>query len=104
MANLKEFVMTVEDNAPEYTEEDWNRCDAEYSALVKEVEKYKYSPENAREIGRLKGKYVGIKSKYKGKELIEDVENTIEEVKGKIDGFKEGIFGQKESNEDISGY
>ena len=97
MANLKEFVMKVEDNAPEYTDEDWNRCDAEYDALVQEIDKYRYTSENSREIGRLKGKYSGIKSKYKGKELIENVENKYEELKGKVLGFKEGISGEKEN-------
>ena len=98
--NLRDFVTKVEENASEFTEEDWNRCDAEYETLAKEIDRYRYSAENVHEIGRLKGKYTGIKSKYKGKEMIENVENAIEDIKGKIEGFKEGISGQKESPEE----
>lgn len=96
LKELDVFVENVEKNAPQYSDADWERSDAEYDALIKEIDKYDYSIEETRQIGKLKGEYAGIKVKYKGEKFLERIDKAIEEAMGKIEGFKDGFIGQVE--------
>lgn len=90
---LSDFVEEVAKNAPEYSDEDWTKKDAEYEALLNEISKYNYSSEDCNRIGELKGRYSGIKAKNSVRNLFKEVDKATEEIKGVIKGFTKGIAG-----------
>lgn len=91
--SLSEFVEKVEQHASEYTEEDWAEADKEYDELIAEIDMYEYSGHETKRIAELKGKYLGIKTKYSVNKLIEGIDKAAKEIKGTIEGFTEGILG-----------
>lgn len=97
--NLRDFVENVEKKAPEYTEKDWIEADKKYDELIIEIEKYRYSGEESKQIGVLKGRYSGIKTKNKVTKFLEDIDNATQEFKGVLEGFTEGILGSDEKSE-----
>jgi len=88
---LCDFVEEVEKEAPEYTEEEWEKVNKEYEELVAEIGKYEYSGDESKQIAELKGKFVGIKTKNSVNKFIDGIDKAAKEVQGVIDGFTKGI-------------
>lgn len=93
--NLSNFVEKVEKNAPEYTDEDWDKVNKEYDEIIAEIDKYDYSGDETKRIAELKGKYIGIKTKDSVKDLINSVDKTLQEIKGTVKGTKDGFLGNE---------
>ena len=91
--NLSSFVEKVEKHASEYNEEDWAEVNKEYEEINAEIDKYDYSGDESKRIATLKGKFTGIKAKYKVSKFIDDIDKAVQEVKGTIKGITEGIIG-----------
>lgn len=93
--NLSNFVEKVEKNAPEYTDEDWDKVNKEYDEIIAEIDKYDYSGDETKRIAELKGKYIGIKTKDSVKDLINSVDKTLQEINGTVKGMKDGFLGNE---------
>lgn len=53
---LNNIAEEIEANSNNYTEEDWNNISNEIEEINSELEKYQYTDEEQKEIGRLKAK------------------------------------------------
>lgn len=87
--DLETLVNDVEENHAEYTVEDWERVTVSYSEIEEELLQYEYTDEELKEIGRLKGRYIGYLTKYTVEELKQGVHDIMKELEGGIEGFME---------------
>ena len=64
--NFNDFVNTVEQNASNYTAQDWQACTEAYETYVQDLDACAqlYTPEQNREIGRMKARYHKVVLKY----------------------------------------
>ena len=95
---LENLTEEIQENAQNYTEEDWKATAEELELIENEIEQYKseYTDEELKEIGRLKGILLAQYTKYSIKSIKNGVESTIKEVEGVIDGFMKS-FSSKSS-------
>lgn len=91
--NLREFVESVEKNAPDFTDEEWKEANKEYDNLMVEIDKYDYSLEESKQIGELQGRLAAIKVKDTGKDAIEGARKAYAKWVGIIWGFLKELFG-----------
>ena len=99
VVRLSVFVDDVEQNAPQFSDQDWKEKDTDYNALIKEIDKHRYSSDEVHQIGKLKGRYIGIRTKYHGIDLIKRIDNAYEDIKGQFEGFKDGLIGTHDSTD-----
>lgn len=95
--DLKSLVNNVEVNYDSFTQEDWDNISLSYSAIEEELKKHEYTDEELDEIGRLKGKYLGLQTKY----TIENIEKRATEFGKQLDGVIEGfsdVFSQDDQD------
>lgn len=84
---LQKFTTTLQQNAPTYTDTDWDASFQEYELLVAEIEEGNYTDEQLREIGRLKGQCVAIYSKSALQIFKDGLQDAMNELEGAIEGF-----------------
>lgn len=95
---LEELAEDVQQNASNYTEEDWQSTTKELELIESEIEQYKneYTDEELKEIGRLKGFYLAQLTKYSIKSFKNGLEDAIKEAEGVIEGFQQGFEDTEE--------
>ena len=113
--DLESLVENVEKNRKEFTEEDWTAVIKEYSAINETLKENEYSEEELKEIGRLKGRYVGLLTKsavkVAGSQLktllkqfeggMEGLEKELEISSKELEGVAEGMEGELEGLEEM---
>ena len=79
----------AEENAKNYTAEDWKKLEDKMDALQNDVEtnRDKFTDEQIKEIGKLQGRYFAVAVK-KG---INDFQESVEDLGNQMEGFIEGI-------------
>lgn len=87
--DLETLLHEIETNYQSYTEEDWENMSLSYSAIEEELAKHKYTDEELKEIGRLKGKCMGYLTKQSLKDLEKQIKDLTKELEGGIEGFLE---------------
>lgn len=95
--DLKSLVNNVEVNYDSFTQEDWDNISLSYSAIEEELQKHEYTDEELDEIGRLKGKYLGLQTKH----TIENIEKRATDFGKQLDGVIEGfsdVFSQEDQD------
>lgn len=93
--DLKELIEDIEQNSDNYTKDEWDEKILLYSQMEEELLKYKYTDEELKEIGRLKGKYLGLLTKSNIDDLNEKINDFSKKVEGGIEGFLEIISNTK---------
>lgn len=90
---LEALAEDVQQNASEYTEEDWQSTADEIELIESEFEQYKdeYTDEELKEIGRLKGIYLAQLTKYSIKLFKNGLKDAMKEAEGIMEGFKQGF-------------
>lgn len=85
--NFNNFVNSVEQDAPYYTEQDWEACTEAYEAYVQDLDAFAqlYTPEQNREIGRMKARYHKLALKYHLNRASNFVNNMSYQMEGYID-------------------
>jgi len=99
ISSFERFVEKVSDNQATYTDEDWEQADARFEQFADtDYQKYsrKLTKEEKQKIGKLKGKYLAIRTKTEVGSFMDDLQNVIDELGGVVEGFTEEIT--KESN------
>ena len=103
---LKKIVSEVEKNYDKYTEEELDKVLARLDAVDKEMDKYEYTDEEMREIGRLNGRITAYLTKAAFNNLGATMNDLAKELGGGIEGFFEafGVEGVEfaTSNDDLS--
>ena len=88
---LEKLVTEAEAEYESYNKEDWQGVEEAYDALLVEMEKYDYSSEEHRKIGKLKGKFEAIQMKYTLVNFSNMVSDYAEEVTGALEGILEEL-------------
>ena len=88
---LEKLVTEAETEYESYNKEDWQGVEEAYDALLVEMEKYDYSSEEHRKIGKLKGKFEAIQMKYTMVNFSNMVSDYAEEVTGALEGILEEL-------------
>lgn len=91
LGELRKFATELEMNSGSYTDEEWNNASAKYDRLVTDIEQYKYSDEELREIGYLKGKCAGYFTKRAVKEIGDGINSAAQQFVGAVQGFVDAI-------------
>ena len=94
---LESFTEEIQNNAQDYTEDDWKASAEELEQIENEIEQYKseYTDAELKEIGRLKGICLAQFTKHSFKTFKDGFEDAMKEAEGLIEGFSQG-FGDKE--------
>jgi hypothetical protein len=87
--SCEEEITHAEENAKDYTAEDWKKLEVKMDALQNDLEtnRGKYSDEQIKEIGKLQGRYFAVAVK-KG---INDFQESVKDLGNQMEGFMEGI-------------
>lgn len=95
---LEELAEEVQQNASDYTEEDWQSAANEIELIEVEIEQYEdeYTDEELKEIGRLKGIYLAQLTKYSIKSFKNELEDAMKESEGIIEGLIQGFEDKEE--------
>ena len=99
IADLESLVSDVEMNHESYTAQDWDNVVASYSIIEEEMLQYDYTDEELKEIGRLKGLYLGYITKQAIIETEKQANDFLKELEGGISGFLEAM--SEETNEEF---
>lgn len=89
IAKLQKFTTTLQQEASTYTDADWAASIDEYELLIEEMSNGRYTDEERREIGRLKGQCVAIYSKSALQIFKNDLRDAVNEFEGALEGFLE---------------
>ena len=95
---LESFTEEIQNNAQDYTEEDWKASAEELEQIENEIEQYKseYTDAELKEIGRLKGICYVQFTKHSIKTFKNGIENAMKEVEGMLEGFTQGFEDNEE--------
>lgn len=84
------FVSQVETKYTQYTPQDWESAELQYTKFSSELYQKVHSQlssEDQQQIGRLKARYEKIKFIFNIKNALDDLKNTSDQVKGAIQEF-----------------
>lgn len=91
--DLESLLNKVEKNYDRYTPEDWNKIEASYSEIDEKLKTHEYNAEERKQIGLLKGKYMGYRTKRGIMELGKGLQEMGEEIEGGVKGFIDALSG-----------
>ncbi len=97
---LEKIAKEVEENYNSYTQEDIDEVLVRLDAVEKEFDKYEYTDEELREIGRLNGRMSAYLTKAALNNLGSSMDDLFQELGGGIEGFMEA-FGVENIDLDI---
>ncbi len=89
--DLEALTEDVEQNGDSFTDEDWNESINTFGRLLEETSQHEYTDEQRREIGRLKGRYIGALTQQKIKEWGDSISSWGSDVKNEIEGYIESF-------------
>jgi hypothetical protein len=89
--DFEKFIENLEQNAAIFTKEDWDKASLEYETIEKNISMQKYTDEQLREIGRLKGRYTVQRTKYSIQKSKQNVNDFFMEAGGFMQSIKEGL-------------
>lgn len=88
------FVTEVTEKHKTYTDADWKKADEEYGKYCVFFEEEKIrnilTPDEKKEVAKLKGKYQGLRLKTKAKEKMKDAVDWLKEKGKYVEGVVEG--------------
>ena len=84
---LESFLYELETNYLSYTEEDWRIAAETYIAIEEKLAQYEYTDEELKEIGRLKGRCIGMMAKKVTIDYKKKFDDITKEIEGAIEGF-----------------
>lgn len=97
ISSFERFVEKVTDNQATYSDEDWERADVRFEQFADtDYQKYsrKLTKEEKQKIGKLKGKYLAIRTKSATNILIDNINDALEQLDGVVEGFTEELDNQ----------
>ena len=85
--NFVTFVESVEQGAPSFTKQDWEACSQAYDVYVQDLDAYSqlYTPEQNREIGRLKARYHKVCVNYYINRASDIINSMSHQMEGYLD-------------------
>lgn len=86
---LERFSKELKKNAPEYTEEDWTAAMNYFEQLSNDIKQYTYDEEELRQIGKLKGRCIGIFARRSLSRGASEINSFMQQLGGFLEGFLE---------------
>lgn len=95
LEDLRSFTDRLEIHYQNYSAADWDDAVMHYGEICETLEQYRneYTPEQHKEIGRLKGRCMAIFTKHEVEDGINGFMQNLYQYKGMFDGFMEGLNG-----------
>lgn len=90
--DLASLAEKVEEKGASFDMNDWEGVIREYVIIKRKMEKYEYSAEEQKEIGRLKGSLAGYATKSVLLNAKKSVDNINNQIEGGIDGFFKSLM------------
>lgn len=100
--DLESLVEKVEKNRKEYTDEEWTTVLKEYSTINEELKANEYTDEELKEIGRLKGRYMGLLTKSAMKVAGSQLKTFFKQLEGGMEGLGEELGASSKELEGIA--
>lgn len=100
--DLDSLVEKIEQNHKEYTKEDWKEIFEEYSTINNTLKEHEYTDEELKEIGRLKGRYMGLLTKKAVKTAGGQLKKFLKQFEGNVEGMEEEMESASEEVEDFA--
>ena len=91
MDDLQKFTERIETKSDKWSEADWDDAAMHYSEICQTIERYDYSDEELREIGKLKGRCLAKFSKHSFDEGTKGMHDAFIELGGALEGLFEGL-------------
>lgn len=90
LEELREFVEDFSNDGKEYSEEQLEKINDEFSELVEQLEEYDdLTADEIKEIARIQGEYAAEILKKSGKNIKKGVENAGKAIEGFFEGLDE---------------
>lgn len=89
--DLQKFTERIETKSDKWSAADWDDAAMHYSEICQTIERYDYTQEEIREIGKLKGRCLAKFSKHSFDEGKQDMHDAFIELGGAIEGLFEGL-------------
>lgn len=87
---LERLNKEVKKDAANFTDEDWDAVMEQYNAISEELKTYEFEEDELRQIGKLKGRFLGMVAKKnlsKGSKALNDF---LQQMGGFLEGLMEG--------------
>ncbi len=98
--SLQEFTEELQQNYSKYTEEQWETAATEYETITDALQEGRYTDEERREIGRLKGQCLAIFTQYAVGMYQQKLENATNELQGVLEGFMNAFNSSSNTEEE----
>ena len=99
--DLKDFVEEIQKDSEDYTQEQWEKANEEFSQLLDKINSYEdLSEDELKEVAKLQGQYAATVFKNSGKAIMEQMEKAGAALDGFLEGVDQGLDNnQEEENE-----
>ena len=89
--DLQKFTERIEQKSDKWSDADWDDAAMHYSEICQTIERYDYSDEELREIGKLKGRCLAKFSKHAFDAGTKGMHDAYIELGGALEGLFEGL-------------
>ena len=97
---LKDFVEKVQKEGSDYTEEQWQEVNAEFTKLLDKLNDYKdLSPEEVKEIAKYQAEYATAAFKEHAGKFMQEADKTLEQAGAALEGALEGLTDDDETED-----
>ena len=87
ITQLRKFTNSLQKNSPNYTEADWSNSINEYELITQSLANGRFTDDERREIGRLKGQCTAVYSQYTLQIFESELRGAASELEGALEGF-----------------
>ena len=94
--SLQKFTADLQKNSDKYSDEQWQKSIDEYEAITESLQTGRYTDEERREIGKLKGQCLAIYAQYAVGAYQKELEGATNELQGVLEGFFDAYNGNRE--------
>ena len=97
--DLKDFVEEIQKDSEDYTQEQWEKANEEFSQLLDKINSYEdLSEDELKEVAKLQGQYAATVFKNSGKAIMEQMEKAGAVLDGFFEGIDQGLDDNEEEN------
>ena len=94
--DLKDFVEQLSEDCGDYTTEQWESANEEFSKLLDKINSYDdLTKEELEEVARLQRQYAATVFKNSGKAVMEEMEKAGVALDGFLDGLNKGLENEE---------
>ena len=95
--DLKDFVEEINEEGKDYTAEQWEKANEQFSKLLDKINSYEdLTEEELKEVAKLQGQYAATVFKNSGKSIMEQMEKAGAALGGFLEGVDEGLENQEQ--------